>query len=129
MPETNRSAATSPDGILKFTLMHRCTAVAELSLDEDIGFILKIGDVFAPEHLPVGVGMKKGIADRAALNEWWMDRSIPSSRSGVREAMETLQIEDTRELLIRCFGLSLSDQLASSPVYEVQWHELHIATC
>ncbi|WP_156036814.1 hypothetical protein [Ruminococcus sp. HUN007] len=59
MPETNRSAATLPDGILKFTLMHRCTAVAELSLDEDIGFILKIGDVFAPEHLPVGVGVKK----------------------------------------------------------------------
>ncbi|MBQ5335907.1 MAG: excisionase, partial [Oscillospiraceae bacterium] len=76
--------------------MHRSTAVAELSLDEDIGYILKIGDVFAPEHLPVGVGMKKGIADRAALNEWWMDRSIPSSRSVVREAMETLQIEDTR---------------------------------
>ncbi|MBP0960667.1 MAG: HipA domain-containing protein [Oscillospiraceae bacterium] len=90
--------------------MHRCMPVAELCLDEDTGFILKIVEVFEPEHLPVGVGMKKGIADRAALNDWWMDRSIPSSRSGVREAMETLQIEDTRELLIRCFGLSLSDQ-------------------
>jgi len=110
MSETNKSAAGEPDGILKFTLMHRCTAVAELILDEETGFILKTGNVFSPEHLPVGVGMKKGITDRAALNAWWMDRSIPSSRSGVREAMETLQIEDTRELLIRCFGLSLSDQ-------------------
>ena len=110
MSDINKFASASPDGILKCTLMHRCMPVAELCLDEDTGFILKIVEVFAPEHLPVGVGMKKGIADRAALNDWWMDRSIPSSRSGVREAMETLQIEDTRELLIRCFGLSLSDQ-------------------
>ena len=51
-----------------------------------------------------------GIPDRAALNEWWTDRSIPASRSGVREAMETLQIRDTKTLLLRCWGLSLSDQ-------------------
>ena len=92
------------------TLMHKRVPVAELELDRESGLIQKIGSIFAPEHLPVGVTVKKGKADRAALNEWWTDRSIPASRSGVREAMETLEIRSTKALLLRCWGLSLSDQ-------------------
>ena len=106
----NISAPETQNGFLKCTLMHKRAPVIELNLDNETGFIQKIGDVFAPEHLPVGVGMKRGAVDRAALNAWWTDRSIPASRSGVREAMETLQITDTKMLLIRCFDLSLSDQ-------------------
>ena len=90
--------------------MHKRIAVAEIELDDATGFIQKIGMVYAPEHLPVGVTVKKGVTDRAALNEWWTDRSIPASRSGIREALETLEINSTKNLLGRCFCLSLSDQ-------------------
>ena len=95
---------------MKCKLMHKRIGVAELLLDDTTGFIQKIGRVFQPEHLPVGVSVKKGIADRAALNEWWTDRSIPASRSGIREALETLDVTSTKMLLVRCYGLSLSDQ-------------------
>lgn len=95
---------------MKCKLMHKRIAVAELLLDDTTGFIQKIGRVFQPEHLPVGVSVKKGIVDRAALNEWWTDRSIPASRSGIREALETLDVTSTKMLLVRCYGLSLSDQ-------------------
>ena len=95
---------------LKCTLMHKRIQVAELELDDATGFIQKIGTVYAPEHLPVGIPIRKGAADRAALNEWWTDRSIPASRSGVREALEALEISSTKMLLVRCWGLSLSDQ-------------------
>lgn len=97
-------------GKLKCTLMHKRTAVAEIELDDATGFIQKINTVYAPEHLPIGVPVRKGVADRAALNEWWTDRSIPASRSGIREALETLDISSTKMLLVRCWGLSLSDQ-------------------
>lgn len=90
--------------------MHKRIAVAELELDDATGFIQKIGMVYAPEHFPVGIPVKKGVADRTALNEWWTDRSIPASRSGIREALETLEITSTKLLLVRCYGLSLSDQ-------------------
>lgn len=90
--------------------MHKRTAVAEMELDDATGFIQKIGTVCAPKYLPVGVPVRNGITDRAALNEWWTDRSIPSSRSGVREALEKLEIASTKMLLARCYGLSLSDQ-------------------
>lgn len=90
--------------------MHKRIAVAEMELDDATGLIQKIGAVYVPEHLPVGIAVKNGAADRAALNEWWTDRSIPASRSGIREALETLEITSTKMLLVRCYGLSLSDQ-------------------
>ena len=95
---------------MKCTLMHRRVEVAKLELDDETGIIQKIESVMSAEHLPVGVPVKNGIADRHELNKWWTDRSIPASRSGVREALETLDLTDTKVLLIRCFGLSLSDQ-------------------
>ena len=95
---------------MKCNLMHKRIAVAELLLDDTTSFIQKIDRVFQPEHLPVGVSVNKGIVDRAALNEWWTDRSIPASRSGIREALETLDVTSTKMLLVRCYGLSLSDQ-------------------
>lgn len=91
------------------TLMHKRLAVADLELDDTTAFIQKVNTVYAPAHLPMGVLPSHGSVDRAALNEWWTDRSIPASRSGVREALETLDIASTKLLLLRCCGLSLSD--------------------
>ncbi len=121
-----KAAPESQTGSLRCTLMHKRVEVVEFHLDNETGFIQKIGDVFEPEHLPVGVGMKRGVVDRAALNGWWTDRSIPASRSGVREAMETLQVTDTKMLLIRCFGLSLSDQYWIRPENaDLNWENIN----
>ena len=95
---------------MKYTLMHKRIAVAEMEVDDVVGLIQKVSKVYAPEHFPVEIAVKKGAADRAALNEWWADRSIPASRSGIREALETLEITSTKMLPVRCYGLSLSDQ-------------------
>ena len=104
--KSRRNEATG----MKCTFMHKRTPVAELELDDVTGFIQKIGSVYAPEHLPIGIPVRNEIADRAAFNDWWRDRSIPASRSGVREALESLGVADTKVLLVRCYGLSLSDQ-------------------
>ena len=111
---------------MKCTLMHKRLAVAELELDETTGFILKIDEVYQPEHLPVGVSFKNGIAERGQLNEWWTDRSIPASRSGVRNALENLNITNTKALLVRCFGLSLSDQYWIKPQdSDIAWDKIN----
>lgn len=91
------------------TLMHKRLPVAELELDDATGFIQKVNSIRVPEHLPVGTLPPNGIIDRTALNAWWTDRSIPTSRSGIREALETLDVASTKLLLVRCYGLSLSD--------------------
>ena len=65
---------------MKCSLMHKRVKVADIELDDASGFIKKINTVYAPEHLPIGVSIKKGVADRASLNDWWTERSIPASQ-------------------------------------------------
>lgn len=90
--------------------MHNRIPVVEIEIDNNSGLIQKTGTVFNKFHLPVGIPFKHGITDRSALNEWWTDRSIPTSRSGIREALEVLNFPNTKPLLAKCCGLSLSDQ-------------------
>ena len=114
---------------MKYILMHKRTAVADIEIDDAASYIQKINTVFAPEHLPVGVPIRRGAADRGALNEWWTDRSIPSSRSGIREALEALDITSTKMLLVRCYGLSLSDQYWICPEgSELTWDKINFFT-
>lgn len=111
---------------MKYTLMHKNIVVADLELDRETGYILKIEKVTHPQHLPVGVLIKKGVPDRAALNEWWIDRSIPASRSGVRKALEMMNLPSTKVLLTRCFGLSLSDQYWIKPQSrDISWESVN----
>lgn len=94
---------------MNYTLMHKNIPVANLTLDETTGSIQRIDALFHKEHLPVGVLVRHGVTDRAALNEWWEDRSIPASRSGLREALENLGVASPKLLLSRCCGLSHSN--------------------
>ncbi len=111
---------------MRYVLMHKDIAVAELDLDEATGNINKIISVYNESHLPVGVQVNKGIVDRGALNLWWLDRSIPASRSGINRALETLNLQNTRMLLTRCLGLSLSDQYWVKPHDNVvAWSEVN----
>ncbi len=96
--------------VLSCALMHKNVPVAALDLDRETGVIQKTGEVFAPEHLPVGVNVEKGKPDRAALNAWWTERAIPADRPEVRETLDSLEIRDVRLLLPYNLGLSLSDQ-------------------
>lgn len=112
--------------VVKCLLMHKRIAVASIELDDATGFIQKIVEIYAPEHLPIGISVKNGVADRTALNTWWTDRSIPASRSGIREALETLEIANTKILLLRCYGLSLSDQYWIKPDgNDLSWDDIN----
>ncbi|MHA6530540.1 hypothetical protein [Paenibacillus sp. BAC0078] len=79
-----------------YTLMHKHEPVAEIELDEATVSISAIGQVYAKQHVPVGIPVKKGKIDRAALNEWWRGRAIPASRDGIKEALLELNLIDTR---------------------------------
>ncbi len=112
--------------VMKCLLMHKRTQVASIELDDATGFIQRIGEIYAPEHLPVGIPVRHGIADRKEFNQWWTDRSIPASRSGIREALEILEIANTKLLLLRCYGLSLSDQYWIKPDRsEMTWEDIN----
>lgn len=99
--------------------------------DKTYGFIMtgrsqRVYEFEAPidamSHVPVGIPVKKGVINRAALNEWWKGRAIPASRAGIRNALEQLNLSTTQKLLEQCLGLSLSDQYWICPAGSgIEW--------
>lgn len=77
-----------------------------------------VAQVIHLEYLPVGIAIIKGLPDRKSLNDWWRGRSIPASRSGIREALDILHVSYTEQLLTKCYGLSLSDEETKKMPFE-----------
>jgi hypothetical protein len=110
---------------MQYTLMHKDVPVVDITLDET-GIILKIGTLHDERRLPVGVGILSNGIDRRALNEWWTERSIPTSRSGLEAALRVIGISSPVLLLEKCYGLSLSDQYWISPKGSgLKWEDIN----
>lgn len=111
---------------MKYILMHKNIPVMSINIFEETGTITKILSVYSEAHMPVGIRVKKSIVDRGALNEWWLDRSIPASRRGVREALGAMGLQSTSLLLTRCLGLSLSDHYWVCPSdNKIKWEDIN----
>lgn len=111
---------------MEYTLMHKNRAVAELIIDETYGTITKISEIYCQEHIPLGVPIRDGRPDKKALYDWWAGRSIPASRSGLREALAIMRISSPNYLLTKCFGLSLSDQYWVRPALKsIEWEDVN----
>ena len=114
---------------MKYTLMHKNIAVADVEIDEDLGVITNIENISAKEHFPVGVLhplRHNETVDRYALNHWWAGRSIPASRMGVADALEALGVSTTKQLITKCLGLSLSDHYWIKPYgSDVTWESVN----
>ncbi|MDR0501269.1 MAG: hypothetical protein LBG97_08545 [Coriobacteriales bacterium] len=107
--------------------MHKTLEVLDLEIDTETFSISKIYDVYAPAHLPIGVAMVDSVRpQRGSLNKWWLSRSIPASRSGLRDALERLNVSSTGLLLLKCMGLSLSDQYwVRSSEKMLKWEDIN----
>lgn len=93
---------------MKYILMHKRIEVAKLSIDEIQGGISSVDKLYNPEHLPFGV-FENESANRKELNNWWRGRSIPASRNGLHEMLDKLGESDIMPLVLKSYGLSLSD--------------------
>ena len=97
------------------TLLHKNLPVADLDFDTATDSIGKVTALYHSDHLPVGVAIRKGVVDRAALNQWWADRSIPSTRDGLVSALQALGHPDAAHLLEAHLGLSLTEHYWLKP--------------
>lgn len=114
------------DGMKKYILMHKNISVTDMELDEATCSVSAVGHVYSEAHVPVGISVKKGIINRAALNEWWKGRAIPASRAGIKSALVELNLSTTQKLLEKCLGLSLSDQYWICPFGSgIEWSQVN----
>ncbi|KFJ04028.1 HipA-like domain-containing protein [Bifidobacterium tsurumiense] len=80
-------------------------------VDERTGECASSGVILDARRLPrelVDHGKPAVYARR--INEWWRHRAVPSTRDGLRNALDALGVRSATELLERSHGLSLSDQ-------------------
>ncbi len=111
--------------------MHKKVPVADVEIDTDSGRIIRVYDVYNIKHIPIGVAVENQKPNKKDLNDWWIGRSIPASRSGIKEALEALtlhtgQTYSTNILLEKCFGLGLSDQYwINNPKKPPEWEKIN----
>jgi len=113
---------------MDYTLMHKDIPVVDMEIPSDVGRIVRLSNLQTPNHLPLCINTKLGM-NLKAINAWWIGRSIPATRDGLKAALETLHISDTSMLLEKCYGLSLSDQYWICPKYSgLKWREINFST-
>ncbi len=111
---------------MKCTLMNKNVPVADLELDVDTAAITKVIGSLDLAYLPVGIDTRTGVPNKKELNDWWYGRAIPASRSGIRTALEKMDINYPEQLMLKCYGLSLSDQYWMKPEHsDLSWSEIN----
>ena len=86
-----------------YDLMHKDTEVLRMNLNDDDGLIQSVESVSSIQHLPVGT-FQNGRMNGRDLRNWWSKRSIPASRSGIRDILQRLDVPCTTALVTRCMG-------------------------
>ena len=126
LTKSGTDSAFYRETIMQYTLMHKNIPVLEMVLDDASCTISQVAEIYHAAHVPIGISMRNGVLDRSALNVWWRGRSIPASRQGIRQALETLRIGYTQQLLEKSYGLSLSDQYWIRAKHsDLQWDDIN----
>ena len=112
--------------LMIYTLMHKNIPVAELTFADHAVAITSIGMIHNPAHIPLGVMSMKGETDIDELNEWLRGRSIPASRSGINDLYTHLNKNTTEHLILKCYGLSLTDHYWIKPDRsQLEWEKIN----
>lgn len=112
--------------MLKYILMHREVPVCDIEISDVSSSIEKIIKLHNPEHLPLATLGASYDVDLKKLNKWYKGRSIPASRSGLCDALDIIGVEHSDDLILKCYGLSLSDQYWLKPFgSDLDWNNIN----
>lgn len=89
--------------------MNQNTKIFGCEVNEETGQIEQLYDQYDLNYLPPGI-VRNEIVDGKNLNRWWLERSIPDGRKGIRDALEEMGLDNPKCLITKGYGLSLSDQ-------------------
>ena len=93
---------------MELLLMHKDIKVMKFLVDND-GSIKNIVELYRPEHLPFSTEESSN-NNLFKIKEWWNDRCIPVTRDDYSKSLESLPKETSLSLVIKSYGLSLTDQ-------------------
>ncbi len=110
--------------LLKYTLMHKDIAVADIEIDVSTGSITRILGIQNKEHLP-----PRAARSREDFKAWWSDRAIPKTRKELRHFLASRNIRSCGNYLVDNLGLSLIDCYWIKPYEkELYWKDVNLFT-
>lgn len=92
-----------------YTLMHRNIKVSDIEIDE-LGRIKKIIKIYNKNHMPIGTLLDIEKLGVSKLNDWFINRTIPLSRTNYKNFSIKYNITTPTQLPLKSYALSLSDQ-------------------
>ena len=92
-----------------YILKHKDLDVAMVKINPFSGRIEYVLEVYMPEELPVGCAV-----DGTGLVRWWNMRAVPDTRKGIQQQLKRLGEETSQSLMLRAYGLSLTDTIGCS---------------
>ena len=110
---------------MKYILMHKDIPVCEIEISDASFSIENVSKIYNPEHISLGLSENEKINLRK-FNKWYKGRSIPASRQGLADALDIIGVTHQDELILKCYGLSLSDQYWFKPNdVNLQWKDIN----
>ena len=110
---------------MKYILMHKDIPVCEIEISDVSFSIENVSKIYNPEHIPLGLSENEKI-NLIKFNKWYKGRSIPASRQGLADALDIIGVTHQDELILKCYGLSLSDQYWFKPNdVNLQWKDIN----
>jgi len=107
---------------MRYTLMQKNYPVISLTISQDCKQVTQVEEIYDCKRIPLG--MQQPL--QQSIHHWWHHRAIPASRSGLSQALRTLHLHAPEELLMQCFGLSLSDQYWVKPLNSsITWEQVN----
>lgn len=104
--------------------------VLSFPFDQRTGRAAGTGTVLDRARLPLELTTHGKLAVYARrIDMWWRRRAIPSTRDGIRRALDLLGVRSTVDLLDRSYGLGLSDLYWVKPVDDPAcWEDVNFFT-
>lgn len=108
-----------------YTLMHRNEKVIDIDIDE-YGKIKKYIKMYNRNHMPYGTIKDFDKVGISKLNDWFVNRTIPSSRDLYKEFSKKYNIDSPTSLPLKSYALSLSDQYWIKEAYDdITWDDIN----
>lgn len=110
---------------MKYSLLNKNVPVADLSIDDNTGYIKDITKLITPEHLPI---LAKYSQDkRDGLQRWFQSRSIPKARKNLEKLLTHARAKTANALSLKSLGLNLSDQYWFRPDgSSLSWEDVNL---
>ena len=108
-PKRGRPPKSERSSVAEYMLMNADHEVGTLQYDSSAMEPLSLLEVLDAHRAPLGVLTRNGNQKKHALNQWWVHRSIPSTRPGLDAKLLALGVSSPMDAAVRSLGLSLSD--------------------